>query len=681
VKQYAAKDIRNIVLAGHANSGKTSLVEALLYCTGNTDRLGKISDGNTVCDHDPEEIRRKTTVALTVAPAEWKNHKYNFIDTPGLFDFAQGINEGMRAAETALITVSGKSGVSVGTERAFTMAGNRNMARVFFVNKLDSDHADFYKVLTQLKTKFGPAVCPLVVPYVKDHKVQCYIDLLEYRAFSYVNGKPTLVTMPDMGERLEGLRTAIHEAVAETSEEAFEKYFSGEDFTPEELMVGLSAGVHNGTIYPVFCGATATTDGIDLLLKGLEWLIPSAEQKGAETDVDGNELTVDENAPAAAIVFRTVSDPFVGKLSYFKVVSGCIRSDMTLMNSNTGGQGKIGKLLITRGKKQEDADCIPAGDIGAVAKLGHTSTGDTLCAPERKVVLEGVPAAKAPLCMAILPKKKGDEEKIASGLNRLMEEDTVLRYETNHETHQMLLYGMGAQHLDVTACRLKSRFGVDVVLQLPKVAYRETIRKKVAVQGRHKKQTGGHGQFGDVWIEFEPCECDGLEFAERVVGGSVPKNFFPAIEKGLRECIQQGPLAGYPVVGLRATLYDGSYHPVDSSEMAFKMAASLAYKSGMPQAKPVLLEPFGTLRVSIPDENMGDIMGEVNKRRGRVLGMHPDKPGYQMVEAEAPVAEMYDFLTFLRQTAQGRGMYSFEFVRYEEAPPQVVAKIVAEANK
>ena len=680
MKQYEAKEIRNIVIAGHANSGKTSLAEALLYSTGTTDRLGKVADGTTVCDFDPEEIRRKTTVSLTVAPIEYKNQKINLIDTPGLFDFEEGMAEGMRAAGTALINISGKSGVNVGTEKAFDAAGERGIARFFFVNKLDSDHADFYKVLTQLKTEFGPAVCPLVVPFVQDHKVQCYIDVLEYKAFRYENGKPKPVPLPDMGERLDGVRTAIYEAVAETSEEAFEKYFSGEAFTPEELIVGLSSGVRSGSVYPVYCGATQTMDAIDMLLKGLMWMAPTAAQKHAEVTADGDEIQVSKDGDTAAVVFRTVYDPFVGKLSYFKTVRGVVRPDMMLLNPRTGAQEKIGKLIWVRGKKQEDAECVPAGDIGAVAKLQGTATGDTLCAPDRPVVLEGVHEPNAPLCMAILPKNKGDEEKIAQGIAKMMEEDPVIRLENNKETHQMLLYGVGEQHLDVIACRLKSRFGVDVTLEKPRVAYRETIRKKVAVQGRHKKQTGGHGQFGDVWIEFEPCDCDGLEFAERVVGGAVPKGFFPAVEKGLRDCIVHGPLAGYPVVGLRATLYDGSYHPVDSSEMSFKMAATLAYKAGMPQANPILLEPYGTLKVTVPDSSMGDIIGEINKRRGRVLGMTPGKAGYQVIEAEAPSAEMYDFSTFLRQTAQGRGSYTFEFVRYEEAPPMVVQKVVAEAK-
>lgn len=684
MKQYAANNIKNIALAGHSNSGKTSLAEALLYLTGAVDRLGKTADGNTVCDFDSEEIKRQVSVATAIAPLEWKGEKINLLDTPGLFDFEGGVSEGIRAAGCVIITISGKSGVAVGSEKAFDAAMKRNIAKVFFVNKMDSESADFYKVFESLKTQFGPAVCPIVVPYVVDHKVQCYINMLEYKAYAYQNGKVTEVPIPDMGTRLEGLRTAINEAVAETSDEMFEKYFSGESFTPEELIVGVSTGVRNGTIFPVFCGSALTTDGVDQLLKGISWLVPAAAYKTIELAEDEAgelvELKADENEPAAAIVFKTVADPFVGKLSYLKVITGKITPEMQLYNMRTGTLEKMGKLLTIRGKKQEDCPVISAGDIGAVAKLQQTNTGDTLCAPTRKVKLDPVDFPIPSLSMAILPKKKGDEDKIAQGLARLVEEDPTIRFETNHETHQMIVSGLGEQHLDVVASKLKNKFGVEVVLERPRVAYRETIRKKVQVQGRHKKQTGGHGQFGDVWIEFEPCDCEGLEFAERVVGGAVPKGFFPAVEKGLREAIVKGTLAGYPVVGLKATLYDGSYHPVDSSEMSFKLAAALAYKAGIPQASPVLLEPISSVKVVVPNDNMGDIIGEINKRRGRVLGMNPVDDKRQEVEAEAPMAEMYDFSTFVRQATQGRGNMEFAFARYEEAPPQVAQKVI-EASK
>ena len=434
----------------------------------------------------------------------------------------------------------------------------------------------------------------------------------------------------------------------------------------------------------MFCGDAHSTDGIDELLNGLIWLVPHAADKSSElgVDVDGEpvEVSVNEDGAAAAVVFKTVIDPFIGKLSYIKVVSGKISSDSQLIDMRTGNTERIGKVLMIRGKRQEEVDQIGAGDIGAIPKLQNVSTGDTLCAPTRKVTLEPVIYPTPTLAMAVVPKNKGDEDKAAQAILRLAEEDPTIRFENNAETHQMVVCGLGEQHLDLIVSRLKNKFGVEVELEKPRVAYRETIRKTVSVQGRHKKQTGGHGQFGDVWIEFSPCESDSLEFDERVVGGAVPKGFFPAVEKGLRECMQKGVLAGYPMVGLKATLYDGSYHPVDSSEMAFKMAAAAAYKAGIPQAGPVILEPFGLLVATIPDDNMGDLMGEVNKRRGRVLGMEPDKDGLQIVEAEVPVAEMFDFSTFLRQATHGRGSYTFSFVRYEELPAHLVDKVVLEAK-
>lgn len=684
MKPYQAKNILNIAIAGHSGSGKTTVAEAMLYLAGASDRLGKVADGNTVCDYDQEEIRRKSSVAAAVAPLEWRNYKINLIDTPGLFDFEGGVEEAVRAADLVLIAVSGKNGVSVGTEKAEKAAVKRGLAKMFFVNGLCDEGADFYKVFETLKASFGPSVCPVVVPFLEDGKVSCYINLLEYKAYTYENRKAIEVPMPDMGTRLEGLRTAIYEAVAETSDEMFEKYFSGEKFTPAEVIMGIHQGVKSGKISPVFCGDAQSTDGIDELLDGLIWLAPAAGETGGElgADINGDpvELTVNPDGATAAIVFKTVVDPFIGKLSYMKVISGKISSDSQLVNMRTGNQERIGKVLTMRGKKQEDSDCIMAGDIGAVPKLQGVNTGDTLCSPTRKVTLDPVEYPNPTLSMAILPKNKGDEDKVAQGILRLMEEDPTIRFETNAETHQMVISGLGEQHLDVIVSKLKNKFGVDVSLEKPRVPYRETVRKKVQVQGRHKKQTGGHGQFGDVWIEFEPSDCEGLEFCERVVGGAVPKGFFPAVEKGLRECMLKGMLAGYPMVGLKATLYDGSYHPVDSSEMAFKMAAAAAYKAGIPQASPVLLEPIGVLRASVPDDNMGDILGEVNKRRGRVLGMEPTGDGLQLVEAEVPMAEMSDFSTLVRQITRGRGSFTFAFVRYEEAPAHVAQKVIDEAK-
>ena len=684
MNQYQAKNIINLAVAGHGGAGKTSLAEAMLYLAGVSDRRGKVGEGNTVCDYDPEEIRRKASISAASAPLEWKNKKINLLDAPGLFDFEGGMCEAMRAADTALIVVSGRDGVAVGTEKAFAAAEKNGLAKIFFVNGLCDESARFYRVFEDLKANFGPSVCPVVVPFIQDGQANIYINLLEYKAYDYSGGKPVAVAMPDMGDRLEGLRTAIYEAVAETDDELFEKYFAGEPFTPEEVIVGVSKGVKSGTITPVFCGDALLMRGMEQFMDGLCWLAPSAEEKAGEIglDVDGSpvELSVNEDGAAAAIVFKTVADPFIGKLSYVKVVSGKISTDSQLVNMRTGNTERVGKTVMLVGKKQVDVKYIGAGDIGAIPKLTATNTGDTLCSPTRKVTLDGVEYPNPTLRMAIVPAKKGEEDKVAQGMMRLSEEDPTLQFSTNNETHEMILSGLGEQHLDVAVSKLKSKFGVDVTLKKPKVPYRETIRKTVQVQGRHKKQTGGHGQFGDVWIEFSPCDSEGLEFGERVVGGSVPKGFFPAVEKGLRECIQRGPLAGYPVVGLSAVLYDGSYHPVDSSEMAFKTAAALAYKAGMPQANPVLLEPIGHLKATVPDANMGDVMGEVNKRRGRVLGMEPVGEGKQTVEADVPMAEMHDFTTFIRQCTQGRGSFTFGFERYEEAPSNVAQKVIEEAK-
>lgn len=686
MKQYLAARIRNIALTGHSDSGKTSLAEALLFKAGASDRLGKTSEGNTVCDFDPEEIKRKVSVCTAVAPFAWGSTKINLIDTPGLFDFAGEAAQGVRAAESLLIAVSGKSGVDVGTEKAYKMAKDLSKATLFFVSKLDVEHSDFYKVFEELKSTFGPSVCPIVVPYVEDQQVKCYINLIDMKAYTYDDkGEAHEVDMPDFGHRLDGLTAAVSEAVAETDESLFEKYFSGEQFTRDEIIRGVHTGVTNGSISPVLCGCSTNLQGIDMLLDCIVDLLPSPWEKGAEVAVDAEgepvEVPCTDEAPLAAYVFKTIADPFVGKLSYVKVISGKLAADSAPINSRTGQPERLGKIIYIRGKKQEDTAYITAGDIGAVTKLAATETGDALCDPKKVLSFDPIHFPHPCLTMAIKTEAKGDEAKIASALQRLMEEDPTLAYENNAETHQQLISGLGEQHLDVLVSKLKNKFGVSVSLEVPRVAYRETIRKKVKVQGKHKKQSGGHGQFGDVWVEFEPTVGDDLVFEEKVFGGAVPKSFFPAVEKGLQDCVKHGVLAGYPVVGLKATLVDGSYHPVDSSEMSFKMAASLAYKAGMPQASPVLLEPIGNLKVYVPDSNTGDIIGDLNKRRGRVLGMNPANDGLQEIEADVPMSEMSDFATAIRSMTQGRGYFTFEFARYEQLPSNLEAKVIEEAKK
>jgi elongation factor G len=682
MKHYQSNEIRNVAFLGHAGSGKTSLAEAMLFLSGATDRQGKTEDGNTICDFDAEEIRRKISISTAIAPIEWQNCKINIIDTPGLFDFEGEALEGLRAADCVVIAVSAKSGVSVGTEKAWKHVNKNSLPRAFFISKLDEELGDFNKVLEELKNAFGSTVYPIVVPFIGDDGKHCFVNLIEHKAYQYdAKGKVTEKEILDSGNKLNVLEVAISEAVAETSEELFEKYFSGEPFTREELAAGVHKGIINTTIAPVFCGSAITLAGIDLLLNSIVSIFPAGNENAHEIEISesGNEtkIKVNEKDPVAVIIFKTMADPYVGKLSYFKVVSGILTSDSTVINARTGHQEKMGKLYMLRGKKQIEAEALSAGDIGAAAKMSSPLTGDTLCSPQRVINLKGINFPNPSLKMAVTPKNKGEEDKIAQGLHRLMEEDPTFKLENNAETHQQLIYGMGEQHLDVITSKLKAKFGVSVNLSQPVVAYRETIHKKVRVEGKHKKQTGGHGQFGHVWIEFEPCDTDDFIFEEKVVGGAVPRNFYPAVEKGLRESILHGVLAGFPVVNLKATLVDGSYHPVDSSEMAFKVAASLAFRNGLSQASPVLLEPLGLLKVYVPEANMGDIIGEVNKRRGKVMGMNSGEDGMQVIEAEAPMAEMHDFTTVLRSITQGRGNFTLEFQRYEEAPPMVVQSVIA----
>ncbi len=683
MKTYAPDQIRNIALAGHASKGKTTLLEAMLHLAGATERAGKVADGNTVTDFDAEEKKRHISMASAVASIEYKSKKLNFIDTPGLFDFEQGAFEGLRAAETAVIVVSARSGLAVGAEKAFKNAGSRRMARVLVTTKMDDDRADFYKSFNGIVAKFGTAACPVVVPIISGGKVAAYYNMIDGKAYAYADGKRTESdAQPDDAPRFEAVQAVFTEAVASADEELMEKYFEGEELTPEEKIRGLKAGVADGSIIPVFALSGLAETACDLLLDFLAEVCPAPKSEYA-ADADGEpiELTPDPNGPLAAVCFKTVADPFIGKLSYFKVISGKITAATSAYNARTGKEERMGKLVSVFGAKQTDISELSAGDIGAVTKLGGFATGDTLCSAGQVVTLDGVHIPSATYAMAVEVAKKGEEEKVASGLSRLCEEDPSLHFGVNNETHQQILSGLGEQHLDVAMARLKSKFGVEATLVQPRVAYRETITMKVSAQGRHKKQSGGHGQFGDVFIEFEPYDTEELVFAERVVGGAVPKNFFPAVEKGLRESMQKGVLAGYPMVGVKATLFDGSYHPVDSSEMSFKTAASLAYKEGIPKAMPVLLEPILTVTATVNDEAMGDVIGDINKRRGRVLGMTPSGDGSQEIMAEVPESEMSTFSTAMRQMTQGRGSFTTAFARYDRCPEHIAQKIKAEASQ
>ena len=682
--EYASKDIRNILVAGHAGCGKTTLVEALLYQSGATERMGRVEDGTTASDFDPEEVKRKASLNSSVVPVEIGGAKFNLIDAPGLFDFETGACEGVEAAESVLICVSGRSGVSVGAEKAYNLAVKHNKARLVFVTKTDLENADYFKILEQMKIKFGPSVCPCVVPVRLDDGTVAYINLFSQKAFKYESGKQVQIDLPDIGHRFEGLIQAMNEAIAETDETLMEKFFEGEPFTTEEIVAGMAAGVRTGQITPVFCGSAVNQQALDMLVYNLRELLPAPDTAPAVAETaDGEpvEITADAAAPTCAYVFKTVADPFVGKLSFIKVLAGKLTASSNVVNARTGQPERMGKTLTVCGKRQTDAAAIPAGDIGAVAKLSTAKTGDTLCDPARVVSLPAPAYPAACYRMAVKVAKKGDEGKVSGALARLMEEDPAITFTVDPETKQQVIAGLGTQHLEVAVAKLKSKFGVEITLEAPRVPYRESIRKSCKAQGRHKKQTGGHGQFGDVWIQFEPCEGDEIQFEEKVFGGSVPKNFFPAVEKGVRQAAAHGVLAGYPMVGMKATLLDGSYHPVDSSEMAFIMAAKLAYKAAIPEAGPVLLEPIGTLQAHVPADNTGDIMGEVTKRRGRVLGMEPDEDGLQTIIAEVPLAELTTFTTFIRQTTQGRGWFTREFARYEVLPENLVPAVVEQARK
>ena len=653
-----ANDIRNIALLGHGGSGKTSLAEQMLFMTKGTDRLGRTADGNTTCDYDAEEIKRQISISLAFAPVNYKGVKINVMDAPGNFDFSGEALSAIRAAECAVLVGAAKDGLSVGMERSWKMLGKK--PRMIFINRTDEDNSDYASCLDALKGKFGQAIAPIVAPVIDGNKkVTAIVDLLHNTAYEVKGGKAAACAIPaDMADEVEALRAELMEAAAGADEELMEKFFDTMELSAEDMAKGLKIGVRDGSVCPVLCGSANTGLGVEMLLQTILDLAPVATDMPAEAaqDDDGNDIEVafDPNGPTAAIVFKTISDQY-GKYSMIKVIRGKVTGDMALYNPTTGNTEKLGRLYVMKGKKGEETKEICCGDIGAIGKMDKVKTGDTLCDPRKIVSLKQIPYPHPCYSMAIAPKTRGQEEKVGTGLNRLNEEDPSFTVVNNPETKQLIISGTGDQQLDVLVSKLKTRFGVDAVLTTPKIAYREKIKKTVQAHGRHKKQTGGSGQFGDVWIRFEPQEeQDEMMFAEEVFGGSVPKNFYPAVEKGIQEAVQKGPLAGYPMVNLKAVLYDGSYHPVDSNEMAFKMAAILAFKEAMPNAGATLLEPIGSLKVTIPDSYMGDVIGDLNKRRGRVMGMNPDGKGNTVVEAEVPMAEMSSYAIDLRAMTQAR---------------------------
>ena len=643
----------------------------MLYVAKATDRLGRVADGNTVLDYDAEEKRRKVSISTAMAAFEWNNAKINLLDTPGLFDFAGGVSEGIRAAETAVIVLAAGSDIDVGAEKAYKAANARGIAKFFAVTRCDAENTNFYKTFEAIKAEYGAPVCPVVVPYMEGDAVKAYVDFASGKAYTYSNGKATEIAMP-ADDNIEEMKAAFTEAVASADEELMEKFFMEEPLTADEIAKGLKAGIANGDIYPVFACSGYNADAVDLILNTIVASAPDAT-KAAEK--------VDASAPVEAIAFKTVDDRF-GKMTFFKVINGKLSGAVPAYNSRTETQEKIGKMVFLKGDKQEDASEIVAGDIGIITKLDSFKTGDTLCAPKADVTLEGVNYPNPCLSMAVRSKKKGEEDKVAAGLNRIALEDPTVSFATNAETHEQILSVLGEQHLDSVVNKLKNKFNVEVELTTPKVAYRETISAVYDAHGRHKKQSGGSGQFGDVWIRFEPMEGDGFEFLDEVVGGAVPRNFIPSVEKGLRNAIEKGPLTGSKVVGIRAALHDGQSHPVDSNDMAFQTAARLAFKEAMQNAKPKILEPYGILKAYMPGDNLGDIMGDVTKRRGRVLGMGPSEedPKIQELTAEVPMAEMGDFATVLRSVTIGRGYFSVDFDHYEVAPNDVAQKVIEEAK-
>ena len=675
--QYNTKQIRNIVLAGHGGSGKTSLAEAMLFVSGGTDRLGNVPDGNTVCDYDTEEQTRKFSLSASLAHIFWKDVKINIIDTPGYLDFEGEVTQGARVADSCVICVDGKAGMEVGTELAWDKAVQAGIPRAFFINKCDNYDAHFGATFNQLYDRFGKSLCPVFIPVGKNGKDLTMIDLIDMQAYVYDDsGKrmPTDMT-PELESEADKYKQVLNEALAGTSEELMEKFFEGEAFTKEESVNALHEGIIDGSITPVYCGAATRLWGVIAMMDSIAASFPRHTAKKVEKYEDGSDTEIALEGAPAIFVFKTVADPFVGKMSFFKVMSGTLKKDCTLKNARSGADEKLAHIYIMKGNKQLEVDELACGDIGMVSKLSDTNTNDTLSAAGN-IEYKKVKYATPYYCRAMYPLTAKDESKISQAIARMTEEDRTLKYENNAETNQQLIYAMGDMHLTILAANLKNRFGVNVRYEIPAIPYREKITKTVDVEGKHKKQNGGSGQFGHVWIKFSPAEDEGLTFTVSVVGGVVPKNFNPAVEKGLQDAMLKGAY-GYPMTRLAADLHDGSYHPVDSDEISFKTAASLAYKKCLEQAGPVLLEPVGDLDVTVPEYMVGDVMGDLNKRRAAVMGMDAceDKEGYTVVHASAPKAELADYPTVLRAMTQGRGFFEYNVTGYDTVPQNVASKV------
>lgn len=670
--------IRNVAVVAHGGAGKTSLTEAMLFDSGAIKRMGRVEDGNTTTDFQPEEIKRRVTTTLAVAPCRWREHKINLLDTPGYSDFIGEVKSAMRVADGVLVLFDAVAGVEVQSEIVWDFADEAGLPRVAFVNKMDRENADFYKVLEGMQATFtGKKIVPYQLPIGAAESFAGIIDLLAEKAYAFPQGGtgPQEMAIPeDMREDVAKYREALVEAAAEADDELLMRYLDGEELSAGDIRQGLRQGILKGDIVPVLCGSATNNIGVTLLLDFLVDYMPSP--------LDGRETTAEAlaQAPLAALIFKTLADPYIGRMSYVRVYQGVLQKDATVYNANQETEEKIGSLLQVMGKNQQPVDRVEPGDIGAVAKLQSSVTGDTLTVKSNPQVLPGIAFPEPTLPVAISPKSRGDEDKLSSALSRLLEEDTTLRLEKNTETKQTILKGMGELHIDITLERLQRKFGVEVETHDLKVPYRETIRVPVSrIEGKYKKQTGGHGQYGHVFLDVAPLAEEPFNFSETIFGGAVPKQYIPAVEKGVREAIQEGVLAGYPVTNVKVTLVDGSYHPVDSSEMAFKIAAAMAFRKAMEQAKPVLLEPIMSVEVRVPENFMGDIIGDLNSKRGRILGMEPEGK-MQVIRAQAPLAEMYRYAIDLKSITQGRGSFKMEFSHYEEVPANLAEQIIQEAR-